>query len=72
MQTKKQSFLETIVNTFIGFAISLIATFIILPLFGIESTVAKNIGITMCFTVISILRGYVVRRYFNSRNNLKN
>jgi uncharacterized protein YneF (UPF0154 family) len=39
----------------------------VLPLFGIQSTVLKNLGITVCFTVISILRGYLIRRYFNKK-----
>jgi hypothetical protein len=43
----------------------------VLPLFGIHSTALKNLGITICFTVISILRGYLIRRYFNKKNLLK-
>ena len=66
-QTKRQSLIETITNTAIGFVVSLLATFIVLPLFGIDSTPTKNVGVTLCFTVISILRGYVVRRYFNNK-----
>jgi hypothetical protein len=68
MQSKKQSFIESFTNTLIGFVISLIATFIVLPLFGIKSTFAQNLGITICFTIISIVRGYVIRRYFNKKN----
>jgi hypothetical protein len=65
MQSKKESLKESLINTSLGFAISLAATFLVLPLFGIESTPLKNIGITVCFTVISVLRSYLVRRYFN-------
>jgi hypothetical protein len=71
MQSKKESFKESLINTFIGFTISLAATFLVLPLFGIHSTALKNLGITICFTVISILRGYLIRRYFNKKNLLK-
>ena len=65
MQTKKQSFIESVTNTAIGFVISLSATFIIFPLVGITSSAGKNIIITLFFTVISILRGYLIRRFFN-------
>ncbi len=65
MQTKKQSFIETLTNIAIGFSISLIATFFIFPLFNIESTIPKNIGITLFYTAISIVRSYTVRRWFN-------
>ena len=64
-QTKKQSVLETITNTAVGFAISLAATFFIFPVLNIESTGSKNVAVTIFFTVISLLRGYVIRRIFN-------
>lgn len=66
-QTKKQSFLESLTNTGIGFIISLAATFVIFPLVGYQTTVSKNIIVTLFFTVVSILRGYIIRRYFNKR-----
>lgn len=69
MQSKKQSLVESITNTFVGFIISLTAIFLILPLFGVESTPVKNIGITLCFTIISILRGYLIRRFFNKKHS---
>ena len=65
MQTKKQSLTEAITNTAVGFVVSLASIFLILPVFGIESTPLKNIGITAYFTVVSIARGYVLRRVFN-------
>jgi high-affinity Fe2+/Pb2+ permease len=71
MQTKKQSFIEAITNTVIGFLISLAATFFIFPIVGIESTGYKNIIITLFFTVISILRSYVLRRFFNKKTVVK-
>jgi hypothetical protein len=67
MQTKKQSFLESVTNTAIGFIISLASTFVIFPLMGLHSTAGKNIVITLFFTLVSILRGYVIRRFFNKR-----
>lgn len=64
-QSKKNSLLEAVTNTAVGFMISLSATFIIFPLVGIESSAGKNILITLFFTVISIARGYLLRRLFN-------
>ena len=66
-QTKKQSLIEVITNTAIGFLISLVSTFIIFPLVDIESTGGKNVIITIFFTAISIARSYIVRRYFNKK-----
>jgi len=42
MQSKKESFKESLINTFLGFTISLAATFLVLPLFGIHSTILKT------------------------------
>ncbi|WP_435135757.1 DUF7220 family protein [Formosa sp. A9] len=65
MQTKTQSFIEAMTNTAVGFGISLAATFVIFPVLGIATTPSKNLLITLFFTVISITRGYVIRRWFN-------
>lgn len=67
MQTKKQSLIESISNTAIGFVISYAATFLIFPLVGFESNAGKNILITLFFTVVSIIRSYTLRRFFNGK-----
>lgn len=67
MQTKKHSLIEACSNTAIGFVISYASTFLIFPLVGLQSSSGKNLLITIFFTVISILRGYFIRRYFNGK-----
>lgn len=65
-QTRKKSLLESFVNVLSGFVIASIAwRFIIAPLFNIEHSWGKNMAITLIFSVISITRGYCVRRVFN-------
>lgn len=66
-QTRKSSLIEAIINTMIGFGITLAISPIIYPLFGHVFTFSQNVGITAIFTVTSILRGYAVRRWFNAR-----
>lgn len=66
-QTRKQSLIESLTNVAIGYIVSLISLFIVFPLVGIESTVGKNMLITLYFTAISIARSYIVRRYFNKK-----
>lgn len=67
-QNKKQSLTETIISTFIGLAVSLVTQIIVFPLYGLEVNFNQNIQITIIFTVVSILRGYLVRRYFNKKH----
>ena len=66
-QTKIQSFVEALSNVAIGFSIALLTQIIVFPFFGIDIPLSKNIGITAVFTVVSIVRSYVVRRWFNRR-----
>ena len=65
MQSKKLSFIESTVQTFIGLAVSFIIQLIIYPVLDIPVTVTQNIIITLVFTIASIVRGYFVRRLFN-------
>ncbi len=67
MQTKKHSLIEAITNTAIGFVISFASTFLIFPVMGIKTSIGGNLIITIYFTVISIIRSYVVRRWFNKK-----
>ena len=65
MQTKKYSFYESCVQTCIGFVIAILAQLIIYPFMGIPVTFSQNLQLTCIFTVVSIARGYIVRRFFN-------
>ena len=66
-QTKAESFIETLINTAIGYGVALLSQIVIFPLFGIHVPLSTNLWIGAWFTAISIARGYVVRRWFNAR-----
>lgn len=67
MQTVKGSAVEAVVNTAAGFGINFTANWYLLPLFGFTSlTLKQNFTIGLLYTAISIARGYVLRRVFNS------
>lgn len=66
-QTKLGSLIEACINTAIGFLITLGLAPIVYPLFGHSFTLAQNLGITAVFTIVSIARGYVIRRWANKR-----
>lgn len=65
MQSKTMSLIEITSSTLFGYLVALIATAIILPLFGFQSSLSQNIQISALFTIISIVRGYIFRRIFN-------
>jgi hypothetical protein len=66
-QTRLGSLIEALANVVIGFGINWVANMAILPLFGFHVTGAQAFGIGVFFTVISIVRSYVLRRWFNAQ-----
>lgn len=64
-QSKKMSFLESCVNMGIGCFIAYATQIIVFPWFDIEISHAENLAIVAIFTVVSIIRSYVLRRAFN-------
>lgn len=64
-QSRRLSAIETVASTAIGFVISYVTSYVVLPLFGFDVTHGQNFSITCIFTGISLLRGYFVRRLFN-------
>lgn len=66
-QTRRNSLYESVISVAIGFGIALVAQIIILPLYGATLPLKSNFEITVCFTIISIIRQYWVRRFFTGR-----
>ena len=64
MQTKKHSIIESITQTIIGLVTSVLIQVILYPIMGIPVTFSQNLIITAVFFIVSIVRGYLVRRYF--------
>lgn len=64
-QNKKWSMIETVISVASGFVIAVVTQLIMFPLFGVYVTIGANIQMTLIFTVISLIRGYYVRRFFN-------
>jgi hypothetical protein len=69
-QSKMASGLEASANTLSGYFISLaLWLYVAGPMFGYEVNVEKGIGLTLLFTVTSLIRSYVWRRWFTKSIN---
>ena len=69
MQSKKRSFVESLTNVAVGMGVALGSQYLIFPMFGItEVSFGEHLGITAWFTAISIIRSYILRRWF-TRND---
>lgn len=69
MQTKKQSFIEAFWNAAIGYVISVVIGYIVYNSNGLNVSVLKVSWLTLMFTVISVTRTFLVRRYFNKKES---
>jgi hypothetical protein len=65
MQSKRHSLIESIANTAVGFILSMAAVQWVFPLFGVRMSIGENLTATSIMTVISVARGYALRRAFN-------
>jgi acetyltransferase-like isoleucine patch superfamily enzyme len=65
MQSKRNSAFEAATNVTIGYLVSVLANVLILPLFGYNVTIGDSFAIGLAFTVVSLVRSYVLRRIFN-------
>jgi len=70
MQTKRRSFIEAVTNVLIGYLVAVISNLIVLPLFGYQVSLFDGFAIGVVFTVISLIRSYVIRRLFNRFDNV--
>lgn len=66
-QSRLESLAEVSINTAIGFGVALASQLVVFPLVDIKVPLQTNLHIGAWFTLISIVRGYVVRRWFNAR-----
>jgi hypothetical protein len=66
-QTRMGSLIEACMNVLIGFTINFFANILILPLIGFHITPGQNLFIGVLYTIVSVARSYVIRRWFNAR-----
>ena len=68
MQSKYQSLIESLTNILIGYLTALFSQVLIFPIFNIYVSFQDNLLIGLYFTIISLIRSYLVRRYFNNKD----
>ena len=66
-QSRKDSFLETVVSVGIGMIIAYLAQMFLFWYYDVTVSENVNLAIVFWMTVLSILRGYIVRRFFSKK-----
>jgi len=69
-QSKWDSFKESFTNILTGYIIALLTQIVVFPWFGIESSLGENMLICLIFTGVSLVRLYIVRRYYNWKEQI--
>jgi hypothetical protein len=66
MQSRTMSLVEAIANVAVGYCVAVATQMIVFPWFGLSATLGQNLGLGLVFTVVSLIRGYALRRFFNA------
>lgn len=60
------SLVESLANVFVGYGLAVVTQMLVFPLFELHTTTAENLTIGAIFTLVSILRSYMLRRLFEA------
>ena len=64
-QTSKGSALECVTNIVASVFINFLVTMFVYPFVGVHIPISSNIGITMVFLLVTLMRMYILRSWFN-------
>lgn len=64
-QSKRHSVAEAITSTVVGLGVAFVMNFILYAAYHIPVSTGVNVAITMWMTLVSLIRGYILRRMFN-------
>jgi hypothetical protein len=69
-QTKLESLIEVSINIAIGFLVSYLAWPLCAYINNLDYDNVTQLNIVIFFTVLSVIRSYLIRRWFNARIHL--
>ena len=65
-QSRLMSLVEALTNVVVGYGAPVGTQLLVFPLFGLEATLRQSLGIGAIFTLVSLVRAYVLRRAFEA------
>jgi len=66
-QSKIGSLIEASLNAIIGYSVAVLSQIVIFPMFDVIIPLKDDLLIGLWFTVISITRSYIIRRWFEGK-----
>lgn len=64
-QTRTMSAVESVANVLVGYGIALATQVVVFDALQIPVSFGQNLWIGMVFTAVSLIRSYLLRRFFN-------
>lgn len=65
-QSRAMSLLEAAANVIVGYVLAVATQMVVFPWFGLETGMAEHLTIGLAFIVVSLARGYLLRRVFET------
>ncbi|WP_099863757.1 DUF7220 family protein [Pararhizobium haloflavum] len=66
-QSRAMSLFEAATNVLVGYWLAVATQLVIFPWFGLPARLSDSMAMGAIFTIVSLARGYVLRRIFESR-----
>ena len=65
-QSRTMSLVEAAANVVVGYVLAIATQIVVFPWFGIETGLAEHLTIGLAFVGVSLVRGYLLRRFFEA------
>ena len=65
-QSRRLSLLESLANVLVSYGAAVITQRVVFPWFGLVASVTENLALGGIFTIVSLLRSYLLRRAFET------
>lgn len=70
-QSRRMSLVEASTNTAVGYLLAVVAQLAVFPLFHLPARLNNALAIGAIFTLISIVRSYLLRRLFERSRHVR-
>jgi hypothetical protein len=70
-QSRTFSLIEAITNVVVGYALAVATQSLVFPMFGWQPNLRVNLSIALIFSLVSLVRSYLLRRLFGHLDEKK-
>jgi hypothetical protein len=65
-QSRTMSLIEAVINVVVGYVLAIATQMAVFPMFGMEAAIGEHLAIGLAFVLVSLTRGYLLRRLFDA------